>query len=270
MSAKSGREVTIRAISGLVYVGLVLSLIWVKAPFFQWGMALFSLLLARESFFLVKKWTGYQPNLWLAPVLFLLPVSSILPPELLPFDPAFGLLGALLVTLIAFWIPRNSKSTVLWLCLGVLIQLAFWLLSRLGWRDPFPAKVIMVLFFLTWINDTLAYFAGSFFGKTKIAPTISPSKSVEGFFAGLMGSALFLFFLAKYWLNANPIPWIGFAFIYVPLAVAGDFFESYLKRKAGVKDSGNIMPGHGGAMDRFDSFIFAIPLTYIYIINLLL
>jgi phosphatidate cytidylyltransferase len=115
----------------------------------------------------------------------------------------------------------------------------------------------------------LAYLAGSFWGKTKIAPSISPSKSVEGFVAGLIGSTLLVYLLAKFWLDTNPIPWMGFAIIYVPLAVAGDFFESHLKRKAGVKDSGKIMPGHGGALDRFDSFIFAIPLTYIYILNLL-
>jgi phosphatidate cytidylyltransferase len=270
MSAKSGREVAIRATSGLVYVALVLGLIWAKAPFFQFGMAFFSVLLARESYFLVGKWTGSLPRFWVSSMLLILPLSSILPPGLLPFDPAFGISAFLLLLVCVLWLSKTSKSTILWLNLGILIQLAFWLLSRLGWQEPFPAKVIMVLFFLTWINDTLAYLAGSFFGKTKIAPSISPSKSVEGFFAGLLGSAIFLFFLSKYWLNANPIAWIGFAFLYVPLAVAGDFFESYLKRKAGVKDSGNIMPGHGGAMDRFDSFIFAVPLTYMYIIKLLL
>jgi len=270
MSAKSGREVAIRATSGLVYVALVLGLILVKAPYFQFGMAFFSILLARESFFLVKKWSGNQPSLWVSPMFLLLPLSSILPPNFLPFDPALGISAALLLLLSILWLSKKFKSTVLWLNLGILIQVAFWLLSRLGYHDPFPSKVIMVLFFLTWINDTLAYLAGSFFGQTKIAPSISPSKSVEGFFAGLFGSALFLYLLSKYWLNADPLPWIGFALIYVPLAVSGDFFESYLKRKAGVKNSGNIMPGHGGAMDRFDSFIFAVPLTYMYIIKLLL
>ena len=270
MSAKSGKEVAIRATSGLFYVSLVLGLIFLKAPYFQFGMALFALLLARESYFLVAKLTGLNPNPWTAPVLLILPAASVLPPDSFAFDPSLGIAVSLLALLMFLWLAKKSTATAVWLSLGILLQLAFWLLSRLGWQDPFPAKVIMVLFFLTWINDTLAYLAGSFFGKTKIAPSISPSKSVEGFFAGLIGSALFLFFLSKYWLNANPIPWIGFALIYVPLAVAGDFFESLLKRKAGVKDSGNIMPGHGGAMDRFDSFIFAVPLTYIYIIKLLL
>ena len=186
MSAKSGRELAIRATSGFVYVALVLTLILLKAPFFQYGMAFFSILLARESFFMVEKWTGRKPNPWISPLLFILPLSSILPPQSLPVDPALGISSTLLPLFIVFWLSKKSKSSALWLGLGILIQLAFWLISRLGWLFPFPTKLIMVLFFLTWINDTLAYLAGSFFGKTKIAPSISPSKSLEGFFAGLV------------------------------------------------------------------------------------
>jgi len=170
MSAKSGREVAIRATSGLVYVALVLGLILVKAPYFQFGMAFFSILLARESFFLVKKWSGNQPSLWVSPMFLLLPLSSILPPNFLPFDPALGISAALLLLLSILWLSKKFKSTVLWLNLGILIQVAFWLLSRLGYHDPFPSKVIMVLFFLTWIQRYLGLSGWEFFWSNKNCP----------------------------------------------------------------------------------------------------
>ena len=267
MSAKSRKEVLVRSASGLVYVALVLTLIFLKAPFFQIGMAVFSILVAQEAFGLVKKGMNSSPNVWISPIFGILPILMLFGKGL-PLIEAGSLL-AVFIALLLLWRFEKTKASALWLGLGILVQLPFWIMARLGWHDPFPVKIMLILFFLTWINDTLAYLAGSFWGKTKIAPSISPSKSVEGFMAGLIGSTLLVYLLAKFWLDTNPIPWMAFAIIYVPLAVAGDFFESHLKRKAGVKDSGKIMPGHGGALDRFDSFIFAIPLTYIYILNLL-
>jgi len=120
----------------------------------------------------------------------------------------------------------------------------------------------------TWAGDTTAYFAGRAWGKTKLAPAQSPGKTVEGAVAGLLGSmiaAVAVSFLMP------PSPWTGglTPLVAAPLGIAlgvagqaGDLAESVLKRQAGVKDSGHILPGHGGMLDRLDSLFFAIPLTW--------
>ena len=99
-----------------------------------------------------------------------------------------------------------------------------------------------------WANDSFAYLFGSKFGKHKLAPRISPNKSWEGFYGGLLGSMLVWFLIAVFGaIDMNPL----FALLFV-----GDLFESRIKRGVGLKDSGSIMPGHGGLLDRTDSMIF--------------
>lgn len=118
------------------------------------------------------------------------------------------------------------------------------------------------VFVTVWITDTGAYVTGNAFGKRKLAPRVSPNKSVEGALGGLIAAILsgFLFWI-----------WTGLGTLLVILMLSliisivsqmGDLFESAIKRSAGVKDSGNLIPGHGGILDRFDSFLFAIPLVY--------
>lgn len=116
-----------------------------------------------------------------------------------------------------------------------------------------------------WVCDTFAYFGGTLFGKHKLAPTISPNKSVEGFVFGLIGS-LVVAFLAK-----NIVPydislaaWMGMGGIAGIFGQLGDLVESRFKRLIGVKDTSAILPGHGGFMDRFDSIIFTAPLMVLY------
>ncbi len=124
--------------------------------------------------------------------------------------------------------------------------------------------------FIAWMSDTGAYFAGSFFGKHKLCPEISPKKTVEGFIGGWIFSvAITLGFtlVCDVWIlpeTVTPIYWqIGvLAFLLCPLSVVGDLFASVVKRQTGAKDYGNIMPGHGGMMDRFDSLLFVAPLLY--------
>ena len=107
-----------------------------------------------------------------------------------------------------------------------------------------------------WANDTFAYFVGSAFGKHKLAPKISPHKSWEGFFAGMAG-CLIAWLLIPQFVPALSYLWATVAgLVCGAIAVFGDFVESRIKRGAGVKDSGNIMPGHGGLLDRCDSLIF--------------
>ena len=121
------------------------------------------------------------------------------------------------------------------------------------------------LFILIWSSDSFAFFAGKLFGKHKMAPAISPKKTWEGFAGGVLLTLIFSFFIEKYFpgLRGN---WIITGFLVAVFAPLGDLVESQLKRQFGVKDSGNIIPGHGGILDRLDSFIICAPVVYLYFI----
>ncbi len=122
-------------------------------------------------------------------------------------------------------------------------------------------KFLLVPVMLIWMNDIGAYMIGSQWGKTKIAPTISPGKSIEGTIGGAIMVLLTGYFLFRLWPEV-PTGYIITLSIVTPLfALAGDLWESLLKRKAGVKDSGQILPGHGGILDRYDSLFFVLPVA---------
>ena len=130
------------------------------------------------------------------------------------------------------------------------------------------------IFILLWTNDTGAYCTGSLFGKHKLFPRISPGKSWEGSIGGGVLS-LIVAGLIGYWANNNgevqslDIPvWIGLGLVVVVFGTWGDLVESLFKRTIGVKDSGKILPGHGGMLDRFDSSLLAIPAAVVYIYTL--
>lgn len=130
------------------------------------------------------------------------------------------------------------------------------------------------IFILLWTNDTGAYCTGSLFGKHKLFPRISPGKSWEGSIGGGVLS-LMVAGLIGYWANSNGevqslnIPvWIGLGLVVVVFGTWGDLVESLFKRTIGVKDSGKILPGHGGMLDRFDSSLLAIPAAVVYIYTL--
>ena len=124
---------------------------------------------------------------------------------------------------------------------------------------------IMAIFIFVWLDDTGAYLVGSLIGKRKLFERISPKKSWEGFFGGLIlvlaSSQAFAWFAPE----ISRRNWLGLAATVVLFGTWGDLIESLLKRTLGVKDSGNVLPGHGGMLDRFDSVMLAVPASYIYI-----
>ena len=136
--------------------------------------------------------------------------------------------------------------------------------STLDSTKPFTLEIFM-LFVLIWSSDTFAYLTGKFFGKHKMAPKISPKKTWEGFAGGVVLTLILCFFVEHYFpeLRGN---WIIVGFLVSVFAPLGDLVESQLKRSFAVKDSGNIIPGHGGVMDRLDSFIICVPVVYLYFI----
>jgi phosphatidate cytidylyltransferase len=129
----------------------------------------------------------------------------------------------------------------------------------------FSPGVIVGFFLLLWANDTGAYLIGISLGKHRLMERISPKKSWEGFFGGLVISALAAWLISE-WLDIQGAGgWIVIALIISITGTFGDLIESMLKRSMGVKDSGTIMPGHGGFLDRFDSAIVSFPLVYLFI-----
>jgi phosphatidate cytidylyltransferase len=130
----------------------------------------------------------------------------------------------------------------------------------------FDYKCILGILMLNWFNDTGAYLFGSTFGKHKLFPRISPKKTWEGLFGGAI-STLLLSIPLSMWLTNMPLKdWLVLGTIVVVFGTIGDLIESMFKRSLEAKDSGSILPGHGGLLDRFDSFFFVVPFATFYIL----
>lgn len=139
---------------------------------------------------------------------------------------------------------------------ALLVMLPF----AAGSYDP---KIFLSYIFIVWINDVFAYFTGVAIGKHRLFERHSPKKSWEGFFGGLIFAAAFAV-LCGHFFGQSLLLWGGLGIVIVVSGVLGDLVESMLKRSVGIKDSGNIMPGHGGFMDRFDALLLSAPFAYIY------
>jgi len=151
-------------------------------------------------------------------------------------------------------------SQPLMVLLGVIvIALTFVSLNQLRLNSPDGPKLLMYLLLLIWTADSGAYFAGRAFGRHKLAPVISPGKSIEGVAGGLLACAVLAYFGATYFGVESLVLFILMSLFVAFVSVYGDLFESLMKRRAKVKDSGNILPGHGGMLDRIDSLIAAGP-----------
>jgi phosphatidate cytidylyltransferase len=152
------------------------------------------------------------------------------------------------------------------------VILPFLFITKISFgQENYNNKIIIGLFILIWTNDTFAYLVGKSFGKHKLFERISPKKTVEGFLGGVTFAIIAGFLLSKFFIQPNPnflqksiIIWTTIAVIVGCMGTIGDLVESKFKRIAGVKDSGAIMPGHGGMLDRLDSIIFVAPFIFLF------
>ena len=164
----------------------------------------------------------------------------------------------------------SNLSKYLYLLGYITLPFVFITKISFGVKDYNP-KIIIGLFILIWTNDTFAYIVGKSMGKHKLFERISPKKTIEGFFGGLI-FAIFAGYLISIYLiqpsvqfsNKSIIIWTIIAAIVGVIGTIGDLIESKFKRIAGVKDSGKIMPGHGGVLDRLDSVIFVAPFIFLF------
>lgn len=158
-------------------------------------------------------------------------------------------------------IPRLSTSLLA--LLYIPCMMGFLILIR-GLKGG--QYLIFLILAIIWSGDTFAYYTGSLFGKHPLCRTISPKKTVEGMLGGLLGSILAAFLLGPFWLPKASLASYPFIGLVVGIfGQLGDLSESVLKRWAGIKESGNILPGHGGLLDRIDGLIFSAPVFYYYL-----
>lgn len=135
-----------------------------------------------------------------------------------------------------------------------------------GQAHAFYPWILAGVFFIIWVNDSFAYLVGTQFGKHKMCPKISPKKSWEGLVGGAVFGIIMGIMNAVMFQAVSMMAWIVIAVLTVSFATLGDLFESKLKREIGAKDSGNILPGHGGFLDRLDSLLFVVPMVFFWLI----
>lgn len=163
---------------------------------------------------------------------------------------------------------RVSYQEILFIAaVTILVTNSLNLLNAMLHLDAYGLAYVILALCSAWISDTGAYFVGSFLGKHKLCPEVSPKKTVEGFFGGIAADILvmILFSFVYHFISHAHVHYLWLIFTAIVCAVVsvlGDLSASVLKRQVGIKDFGNIMPGHGGVMDRFDSVLFTIPAFY--------
>ncbi len=263
-----------RIVTALVLVALTLALIFF-GPF--WLVTLASALVAASAFWEYLDITdaigAQSPRIASFLSLALIYVCIWKFPDLLP-----DVLGAIALALLAFCTFRSPVERILPDVASSYLGLTYVGLSiatlPLLFEQSNGPSLLLFLFCAVWSGDIAALYIGKFFGRHKLAPQLSPGKTREGAIASLVASALFTLlllwvaaFLTAHSVNAlsYPGPWFGWLILAVFVNAAaqlGDLVESGLKRSAGVKDSGSLLPGHGGVLDRMDALLLAAPLLW--------
>lgn len=278
-----------RTLSGLVYVAVIflcatpfgaqlldsVSPGLVQQQYLYYGLISFLLLVGTwECMKIMKFGDGYEKWIVFPLVLFIFYVfSKRYFQHGFYFDFRLSEILAISLTLIAV-ITLFKFSNELYIDSGKLIFTVIYVALPFSFALGLPkyssidntfSLEVIFLFILIWSSDTFAYLVGKFFGKHKMAPKISPKKTWEGYIGGVVLTLVLSYFVEQYQpqLRGN---WMVVGFLIAAFAPLGDLVESQLKRNFGVKDSGNIIPGHGGVLDRLDSFLICVPVVYLYFI----
>jgi phosphatidate cytidylyltransferase len=270
-----------RAISAAVLVPVLLVVLALGGLVLAAGVALLTVLAAIEAFRLLRG-AGYATFSALGTVLALVVVIVAALPDLLGGKALLlAAVGTILIAVAAFTIEEPREGLEAWMAtlFGALYVSLLSFIIRLGQTAPVvpsdaPLNLlgaergwILLLVFAVWSYDTGAYLVGKNFGRTKFLTHISPSKTIEGLVGGVVAATV-VTAVMLWGLGVNPLHALLLGPITALAAQAGDLAESVLKRAAGAKDSGTLIPGHGGILDRVDSFVFAAPVVTLYVLVL--
>lgn len=263
----------------MVFATIMLFCMLKGGPWFVGLFAVCTILTTIEYTGLVNKYKGANVSrLWATIAAFTFYAAivglSVMPGSSVLFLPFIFTLIVIMVRELYFQKPSPINDWVQTLFPVIYIALPYALTSMLAFDAQGPGTgyspaVPLTLFVFLWCNDVGAYCTGCTIGKHKLFERISPKKTWEGSIGGAVFTMVAAFLLHHFlpdWYSFMPVwVWIGMALVVVVFGTWGDLIESLMKREMGIKDSGKILPGHGGMLDRFDSALLAIPATAVYL-----
>jgi phosphatidate cytidylyltransferase len=257
-----------RAITGSIFVAIIVFSIYLDKLLTIGVFSLFLLLGLIEYFKLFKENKIVQLK-WQIPSVVIFSVYALMIPGALGewnMDIVFALIIPLFLLLFISELWRKKTNPLINIGIQTFgffyLVIPFFLLVLIRVQDTDSVILLIGMFVLIWSNDTFAYLSGRFFGKTKLFERISPKKTWEGTIGGIVLTILIGFVFAILDPERGMVFWIPAAIVIVPGAIFGDLLESLFKRSLNIKDSGNILPGHGGILDRFDAALFTIPFFF--------
>ena len=254
-----------RSFSGIIYVLIFLSAILFSKESYIVLVSLFSFLCIWEFSKLIK-FNGFIGYILFALTLFLM----------LKKTNTYAIKGILIITILSsvYLIYQllvkkeitfiNDREKLGLMIRYIIFSLLFLVLLPIYQGEYHPNLMISILIMI-WVNDSFAFLVGKNFGKRKLFVSVSPKKTIEGFVGGLIFALIAAFAISKFNLEFTTFNWLVIALIVSVIGTVGDLVESKFKRQANIKDSGSIMPGHGGILDRLDSLLFVAPFVYLYI-----
>lgn len=235
------------------------------------GGSLFNLLafvIAITAFYEYSRITKLKDKFILISAYFLAGLIIFANFDIMPLTILYLFIGAIYIRVINF--SETALKDLGILSWGIIyIYLPLYMLTELRGLQQ-GTSIIFFLLVITWLTDSGAYFVGMSFGKNKLAEKISPKKTIEGSIGGTIIAIIGALVYTHFFLSGESYLALGiFTFIGSLFSQVGDLFESAIKREYNVKDSGNVLPGHGGILDRIDSLLFLVPLSYVFFMYIL-
>lgn len=260
-----------RTITGIFFIGSILWSILEGPVLFQAVFLLVSLFSLHEFYRLTAKKDEVEPNRLLGMItgLFLYVVVSF---DAILLEPLrwqqliYPLFGSIFMAEL-YRKKKQPFHNIAFTLTGILYTvLPFGLLSEIAsFRDAYNPGILLGYFVLIWTSDTFAYLVGRKIGKNRLFERISPKKSWEGSIGGALAATAMAWLLSRFYPDVELWIWMVMAAIIVTTGTLGDLTESLLKRSLNVKDSGNILPGHGGLLDRFDAILLSAPFVWAFL-----
>lgn len=271
MAKKGFSTLLQRLITGGIFVAIIIAALWYNAyaSFVVFGVAMYFTLIEFLQMSASKTITKTFINVLKVMMMLIYAMTYFYAIGMLSISPLYWIIPFFIILAIIDLFNKegetfhNISTAVLSL---IYIVLPFSMVNvMINMDGEFSGLILLLIFFLIWINDSFAYVFGISFGKHRLWERISPKKSWEGFIGGGLTTLIISGFAARFFFQELYLEIIGLAIIVVIFGTFGDLFESQLKRKFGIKDSGTALPGHGGFLDRFDSFLFIIPIAIVYL-----